>query len=257
MKGTGNTNITLDDFTNDELIPKQPKKEIETTKEFIKDLQDTKSLIEKLLAPINKKKKIQDFEGEEINIDESINFVTGIDYEAKLINKTYEEKERLNKKFLFFIDLSGSMSDYPIDTAKLILLAINKMTAENKIEEGYMVFFKNENYQTVKMPLNPEIILSIQADGATEGISNAINATKIIQDKSDYIIVISDLLFSNEERKAFKKFFNESKNKEKKFLLYANDYQPEYIEKKIREDYNLSLKDAADLVREIFDNKEE
>jgi len=220
-----------EELSNSKFIEiKSVPKKYNPSKEFIQDLEQVKKYIDSI--KIQKAKLIakNKFEGDKLNIKEAVKFATGIDYNAKII---YEKKIIKDDfpKINFFIDISGSMQGYPIETAQLILLAYNELISRKKTDT-YFTLIKNNKYQTFKMPVHPSIIMEIQkvSTGGTEGFKKAFNNLFYLINKADYNIVISDLLVSDKDEPILKNFFKKNKNA---YLLYADENYNKNIEKNI------------------------
>lgn len=242
-------------YTNQDLINLNKKdlpKEIDADENFIGDLKKIKQEVEKLKVEKKKNVLVKKFKGKKINTKGALDFITGINYDAKVMKEERKEKKKFPNLHLF-VDLSGSMFGYPIDTAKTILIALNELV--NKQDSNIYITFSRDNYyQTIKLPINPTYFFHLKAPGSSEGISQALKINQPLLDRADKVLFITDMALATYEFKSLKKYFK--KNQEKAFIIYANKSYTNIVKDIIERELNTKnyflSSDRVDLVKDLI-----
>jgi hypothetical protein len=113
--------------------------------------------------------------------------------------KLYKEERKIDKrsgkKILFILDLSGSMGGKPVDSQRTIMLAMNELAAKKEFEIEIIaskVAGSKSLYQTLRLPCDPSLLLSMRADGDAEGIRYAVDKNKKMFEGKDAVVFITD-----------------------------------------------------------------
>ena len=114
---------------------------------------------------------------------------------TKLYRRNRETNKKNKKNIMFVLDLSGSMSGHPVRSARTLLLGANKIAQKNKHLNITVLGSKvntSDMYQTIKLPANENSLLSVEADGGSEGIGYAIENSSKEVSKNDIVVFLTD-----------------------------------------------------------------